>query len=51
VLWGLAAQGEKGVAEVLSVLRDEVREGLLLTGCADLADAAELHVRRWAADA
>ncbi|MGC0342548.1 alpha-hydroxy acid oxidase [Streptomyces sp. SLBN-8D4] len=51
VLWGLAAHGEKGVAEVLSVLRDELREGLLLTGCADLAAAADLRVRRWAADA
>lgn len=51
VLWGLAAHGEEGVAEVLCVLRDEVREALLLTGCADLADAAELRVRRWAADA
>ncbi|MGX1371750.1 4-hydroxymandelate oxidase [Streptomyces canus] len=50
VLWGLAAHGEKGVGAVLSVLRDELREGLLLTGCADLAGAADLRVRRWGTD-
>ncbi|MFJ4679518.1 alpha-hydroxy acid oxidase [Kitasatospora sp. NPDC088783] len=47
VLWGLAADGEKGVAEVLSVLSDELRESMLLAGCADLAAAAGLHARRW----
>ncbi|MER7771808.1 alpha-hydroxy acid oxidase [Kitasatospora sp. NPDC096140] len=47
VLWGLAADGEKGVARVLSVVRDELRESMLIAGCADLAAAARLRTRRW----
>ncbi|MER7580198.1 alpha-hydroxy acid oxidase [Kitasatospora sp. NPDC097691] len=45
LLWGLAADGEKGVARVLSVLHEELRESMLLAGCADLAAAAGLNTR------
>jgi 4-hydroxymandelate oxidase len=39
VLWGLASDGQAGVALVLDLLSTELREALLLAGCADL-DAA-----------
>ncbi|MGK4580268.1 alpha-hydroxy acid oxidase [Kitasatospora sp. HPMI-4] len=42
VLWGLAVDGEAGVALVLDLLRTELREALLLSGCPDLAAAREL---------
>jgi 4-hydroxymandelate oxidase len=38
VLWGLAADGEAGVARVLDVLRDELDHVLALCGGRDLAD-------------
>ena len=38
VLWGLAADGENGVRQVLAVLRDEVDHVLALCGGRDLAD-------------
>lgn len=47
LLWGLAAEGEKGAAQVLSVLGDELRESMLLAGCADISAAAELRTRKW----
>ncbi|WP_030966183.1 alpha-hydroxy acid oxidase [Streptomyces sp. NRRL S-378] len=43
VLWGLAAAGAEGVTQVLSILRTELEEALLLAGCADLADARTLR--------
>jgi 4-hydroxymandelate oxidase len=43
VLWGLGAAGAKGVTQVLSILRTELEEALLLTGCADLAAARTLR--------
>lgn len=45
MLWGLAAAGEAGVADVLRLLRDEVELGLGLLGCASPADVSRAHVR------
>jgi 4-hydroxymandelate oxidase len=42
VLWGLAAGGEQGVAQVLSLLQAELLEAMTLAGCRDLAAAAGL---------
>ncbi|MET9142143.1 alpha-hydroxy acid oxidase [Streptomyces parvulus] len=42
VLWGLGTAGAEGVAEVLSLLRTELEEALLLAGCADTAAARTL---------
>ncbi|MGW7364392.1 alpha-hydroxy acid oxidase [Streptomyces sp. NPDC054841] len=46
VLWGLAAGGEMGVAEVLALLRTELTEAMTLAGCADPAAAAQLRTER-----
>ncbi len=43
VLWGLAVGGERGIAQVLSLLQSELREAMTLTGCADLAAATRLR--------
>jgi 4-hydroxymandelate oxidase len=43
MLWGLAADGEKGVAHVLQLLREEVELGLALLGCASPADVTRAH--------
>lgn len=37
-IWGLAAQGALGVAQVIRILRDELEMTMALTGCANLAD-------------
>lgn len=37
VLWGLAADGRRGAARVLEILRSELAEALTLTGCASPA--------------
>jgi len=44
MVWGLAARGEEGVADVLRLLRDEVELGLALLGCASPADVTRAHV-------
>ena len=44
-LWGLAVDGERGVAHVLELLRDEIRLGLALLGCTSPADVSRAHVR------
>jgi isopentenyl diphosphate isomerase/L-lactate dehydrogenase-like FMN-dependent dehydrogenase len=44
MLWGLAAAGEEGVADVLRLLRDEVELGLALLGCTSPADVTRAHV-------
>jgi 4-hydroxymandelate oxidase len=36
--WGLAAEGEDGVAGVLGILRSEIENAMALTGCRTLAD-------------
>jgi 4-hydroxymandelate oxidase len=38
VLWGLATFGQAGVAQVLSLLRDELSEALALAGCQRVTD-------------
>ncbi|WBP86169.1 alpha-hydroxy acid oxidase [Kitasatospora cathayae] len=42
VLWGLAVDGEAGAALVLDLLRAELRESLVLSGCPDLTAARGL---------
>ncbi|WP_205314869.1 alpha-hydroxy acid oxidase [Nonomuraea lactucae] len=44
VLWGLAADGERGVEAVVTILRDELASVLALAGCPDLAAARGLRV-------
>jgi isopentenyl diphosphate isomerase/L-lactate dehydrogenase-like FMN-dependent dehydrogenase len=44
MVWGLAVAGEEGVADVLRLLRDEIRLGLALLGCRSPADVARSHV-------
>jgi isopentenyl diphosphate isomerase/L-lactate dehydrogenase-like FMN-dependent dehydrogenase len=46
VVWGLAAAGEEGVADVLALLRREIEVGLKLLGCGTPAEVTEAHVRR-----
>ncbi|WP_328545517.1 alpha-hydroxy acid oxidase [Streptomyces platensis] len=46
VLWGLACAGERGVRDVLSILRQELGDALAIGGCADLVDARRLRVTR-----
>ncbi|MGX1133818.1 4-hydroxymandelate oxidase [Streptomyces glaucescens] len=43
LLWGLALDGEAGALHVLELLRDELREALLLAGCPDLTAARQLE--------
>lgn len=43
-LWGLAADGEAGVARVLDMLRDEVELAMALIGCATVSDIKRAHV-------
>jgi 4-hydroxymandelate oxidase len=38
VLWGLALDGEAGVARTLAMLRAEVELAMALCGCASLAE-------------
>ena len=45
-LWGLAAAGEQGAAEVLQLLREEIEIGLHLLGCRSPADVTRAHVAR-----
>jgi isopentenyl diphosphate isomerase/L-lactate dehydrogenase-like FMN-dependent dehydrogenase len=46
VLFGLAAGGEQGAADVLRLLRDELELGLKLLGCTNPAEVTGAHVRR-----
>ena len=46
VLYGLAAGGEQGVAEVLELLRRELELGLKLLGCTSPAEVTAAHVRQ-----
>ena len=46
VLWGLAAEGEHGAADVLELLRRELEVGLKLLGCTSPAEVTRSHVRR-----
>ncbi|WP_433336689.1 alpha-hydroxy acid oxidase [Spirillospora sp. CA-294931] len=46
VIWGLAADGERGAARVLEILRAEVEESLTLCGCGSVRDLDPGMVRR-----
>jgi len=45
-LWGLAAGGREGVAQVLELLRAELELALGLLGCTSPAELTRAHVRR-----
>jgi len=45
-LWGLAADGEKGIVTVLELLREELKCTLALCGCSSLGDIDSDLVRR-----
>jgi isopentenyl diphosphate isomerase/L-lactate dehydrogenase-like FMN-dependent dehydrogenase len=45
MVWGLTVAGERGVEDVLRLLRDEVELGLALLGCTSPADVSRAHVR------
>jgi 4-hydroxymandelate oxidase len=45
ILWGLAAGGEQGVAQVLEMLRSELARALILCGCGSLDDISRDLVR------
>jgi isopentenyl diphosphate isomerase/L-lactate dehydrogenase-like FMN-dependent dehydrogenase len=45
-VWGLAVDGEDGVARVLELLRDEIELALALLGCCSPADVTPAHVVR-----
>jgi isopentenyl diphosphate isomerase/L-lactate dehydrogenase-like FMN-dependent dehydrogenase len=45
-LWGLAAGGREGVAQVLGLLREELELTLALLGCTDPSELTRAHVRR-----
>jgi 4-hydroxymandelate oxidase len=38
VVWGLAVDGEDGVADVLAILRAEVENTMALAGCRTVAE-------------
>jgi isopentenyl diphosphate isomerase/L-lactate dehydrogenase-like FMN-dependent dehydrogenase len=44
VLWGLAADGERGALRVLELLRDEIELALLLAGCDSPGSVTRAHV-------
>lgn len=46
IVWGLAAAGEKGVRDVLSILRDELDLAMALCGCTDVDQISGDLVRR-----
>lgn len=44
ILWGLAAQGQPGVEQVLALLKGELLDAMVLAGCHSLSDAKALVV-------
>ncbi|WP_069801526.1 alpha-hydroxy acid oxidase [Thermogemmatispora onikobensis] len=44
-LWGLAVNGAEGVAEILTMLRDELEQAMALSGCPHLASVDRSLVR------
>jgi 4-hydroxymandelate oxidase len=46
VLWGLAARGERGIAEVLGLLHGELARAMMLAGCPSLRELGVDLVRR-----
>ena len=47
-LYGLAADGERGVRRVISIFREEIERGLALLGCTDVTSVSSRHLRRLA---
>jgi isopentenyl diphosphate isomerase/L-lactate dehydrogenase-like FMN-dependent dehydrogenase len=45
-IWGLAVDGERGVAAVLELLRSELELALALLGCRSPAEVTSAHIRR-----
>jgi 4-hydroxymandelate oxidase len=45
ILWGLAVNGEQGAAQVLSILRRELDEAMLLCGCTRLEEVGDWVLR------
>jgi L-lactate dehydrogenase (cytochrome) len=45
-LYGLAADGERGVRRVIEIFREEIERGLALMGCPTIASLTPEHVRR-----
>jgi len=45
-IFGLAADGERGVRELLKLIRDEVELGLALLGCTRPAEVGRSHIAR-----
>lgn len=43
-LWGLAVDGQKGVEQVLDILREELDTTMALAGCQKVSDITRLHV-------
>ena len=46
VLWGLAAGGHRGVSDILSLLRDDLRVAMQIAGCASVDGITREFVRR-----
>jgi isopentenyl diphosphate isomerase/L-lactate dehydrogenase-like FMN-dependent dehydrogenase len=46
VLWGLAANGEQGVRDVLEIFRREIALGMQLLGCPDCGGITRAHVQQ-----
>lgn len=44
VLWGLAYNGQAGVERVLSILNNELKRAMILTGCLQLSDISKERV-------
>lgn len=44
VLWGLSWNGQQGVQKALEILRDELKETMILSGCRRLEDIHEILV-------
>ena len=45
VLWGLAANGQEGVASILEIFRREIALGMQLLGCAGCGEISRAHVQ------
>jgi 4-hydroxymandelate oxidase len=45
-IWGLAAEGQAGVAGVLAILRAELENAMALTGCRTIDEAGPSLITR-----
>ncbi|XP_028390625.1 hydroxyacid oxidase 1-like isoform X2 [Dendronephthya gigantea] len=41
IVWGLVYQGEEGVSKVLDIYKEELKETMMLSGCANLSDVVK----------